>query len=71
MLANLTSTEWLNLSAPMLENGEFDRCRIFDINYLDLDTQIVRPDEETPSVACESWQFSEELFKVSLFACLL
>jgi len=33
-LSNLTGSEWLNISAPYLEDsGEFDRCRIFNVNY--------------------------------------
>ena len=33
-LSNLTGSEWLNISAPYLEDsGEFDRCRIFDVSY--------------------------------------
>ena len=60
-LSNLSSSAWLNLSSPVDETGRFDRCRIFDVDFADVQ---VRPEESTPTVACNLWEFSQEQFQV-------
>ena len=58
---NLTTSEWLNLSAPLLDNGEFDKCHIFDIDY-DLETS--RPDDGTRVKKCISWDYDTTYYEV-------
>ncbi len=59
---------WLNLSAPIKNNesGEFDRCRIFNVDYLNLNR---RPSENTPTIPCEAWEYADRPFDVSLTTC--
>jgi hypothetical protein len=60
----MTSSEWLNMSAPLKENGDFDRCTIFNISFDEANQ--ARPDEGYPTVPCTNWEFSEELFQVKM-----
>ena len=59
----MTSHEWLNLSAPLNDNGDFDRCNIFNISFDD--AIQVRPGEGYPTIPCTMWEFSEEMFQVN------
>ena len=63
-LQHLTIESWLNLSSPFTENGEFDHCQIFDIDY---DSVAVRPEESTQTKLCTSWEYHNEYFQVRLF----
>ena len=56
---------WLNLSAPMLENGEFDRCQRFDLDYSN--PSLSRPTDESiaATIACSSWEYDDSIFQVS------
>ena len=58
---NFTTEIWRNLSSPILENGEFDNCHIFNISYNDINE---RPPEDTPTVKCTSWTFDTTYYKV-------
>jgi len=60
-MLNVTLATWLNLSAPLDEQGRFDRCRIFNVSYDDLQE---RPDENSQTIACNTWEFSHEQFQV-------
>jgi len=61
-LANLSSQEWLNLSAPYLPDSlNFDRCNIYNVNFTEVS---VRPDSDTPIVPCTKWEFAQEPFQV-------
>ena len=49
------------MSAPLTEDGSFDRCNIYDVDY----TQgMTRPDEETPVRACTAWEYDESRIQV-------
>ena len=61
---NLSVEIWLNISSPVLSDGSFDRCNIFDVDY---DNSIVdRPTEDTPTKSCNSWEYDETIFQVLL-----
>ena len=55
--------EWLNISSPLLDDGTFDRCHRFDLDY----DQVIsrRPKETSPTVACFAWEYKEDLFQVT------
>jgi hypothetical protein len=57
----MSLADWRNISAPLDENGDFDKCRIFDLNFTDTSE---RPDESTPTVACTLFEFAQEPFQV-------
>ena len=59
----MSAADWLNLSAPFDADGNFDRCRIFDVDFLNIDQ---RPDESTPTRACQDWEFDQEPFQVKI-----
>ena len=63
-LQNMDVNEWLNISAPYLENGKLDRCYIFDIDY---DNIQERPSNDTPTIPCTSWEYDTSMFQVSFF----
>ena len=63
-LANLTLQEWKNLSAPMNDDGQFDNCHIFDVNY---DAISTRPTaQKTPIKKCQHWEYDAHHFDVNL-----
>ena len=63
---NLSTKAWLNLSAPRLKLGNdesgFGQCEIFDIDYSTITT---RPDKNTETKTCTSWEYNTEQFDVS------
>ena len=63
-LEDMAVEQWLNVSAPMLEDGSFDRCNMYDVEY---NLNSVRPDEDTPIIACTSWEYDESVFQVFSF----
>ena len=60
---NMSVENWLNVSSPILSDGNFDRCNMFDIDYEN--SVIVRPDENTNTIPCISWEYDENFFQVS------
>ena len=68
---NLSTKSWLNLSAPRLKLGNdergFGQCEIFDVDYSTITT---RPDENTETKTCTSWEYNTEQFDVSLYTAL-
>ena len=60
---------WLNISSPILSNGNFDRCNMFDIDYENFVTE--RPEENTNTIACTNWEYNEEIFQVLKYLKLL
>ena len=48
----------------MGEDKEYDRCKIFDIDYNSIES---RPDENTQTIECNTWEYSNEYFDVSAF----
>ena len=64
---NLTADEWRNISAPLLPNGAYDKCNVFDISY-DVDTE--RPQQNaTDIVPCFAWEYDHSMFTVHIFFC--
>ena len=56
--------EWLNISSPKLESGDFDRCRIFDVDFAN--NIFDRPSENIGSIECKSWEYDAVYFDVSI-----
>ena len=61
---NISIEKWLNISSPLLADGNYDRCHMFDVDY----GQFVfeRPPENASTIACPSWEYNEEAFQVYL-----
>ena len=53
---------WLNISSPIFLDGSFDRCNMFDIDYEN--SEMERPEENTRTIACTRWEYSDETFQV-------
>ena len=68
--ANFTVEDWRNLSTPWkTENNNefvFDNCKIFNVNFSTIST---RPDENTESIPCTSWEYDSifDVSKIDLF----
>ena len=59
---NMTVEEWRNVSSPLLPNGAYDTCNIFDIDYTS-DTE--RPEgNATDIIPCTSWEYDHSMFSV-------
>ena len=52
---------WINMSAPLKADGSFDKCNVFDVDY---SLTFARPGENTPTRACQAWDYDEEYFTV-------
>ena len=64
--ANFTIEEWQHLSAPYIFEGNksvFEKCEIFDVDY---STISKRPEENTKTILCKSWEYDTTLFDVSV-----
>ena len=62
-LRNTISVEqWIHVSSPLLEDGTFDQCHTFDMDYDQ--TLLERPSENLSTIACSSWEFDEETIQV-------
>ena len=61
---NISVEKWLNISSPLLKDGSFDRCHMFNINS----SQPIfkRPPENSSTIACHSWEYDENTFQVYL-----
>ena len=46
-----------------MDNGEFDRCRVFDVDFTNV---FERPLETSKSVECKSWEYDAIYFDVSI-----
>ncbi len=60
---DLSTEEWRNLSAPLDEDGNFDACWMFDVDYTAITN---RPAADTPLRKCNSWEFDESTFQVTI-----
>ena len=58
---NLTKEQWQNISSPTLENGKFDQCNVFDLNYTD---ESIRPSDNSAIRSCQSWSYDSSTFEV-------
>ena len=67
--ANFSVEKWRNLSTPWKiesnNESDFDNCQIFSVNFSTITT---RPEENTKTVPCTSWEYDTELFDVSFNA---
>ena len=61
-LTDLSVEKWLNLSSPLNEDGKFDRCFVFDVDYEKL---TKRPEDGTPVIKCSKWEYDAHYFDVS------
>ena len=65
--ANFSVEDWRKLSAPWKSGSsnesDFDNCKIFNVNF---STISIRPEENTETIPCTSWEYDTELFDVSL-----
>ena len=65
--ANFSVEDWRNLSTPwkITENNNnesvFDNCKIFNVSFSTFST---RPDENTETIPCTSWEY-DSIFDVS------
>jgi hypothetical protein len=57
----MSVSDWVNISAPYDADGKYDRCRIFEVDYNIIQQ---RPNETTPTIACETWEFAQTPFQV-------
>ena len=57
----MSVSDWVNISAPYDADGKYDRCRIFEVDYNIIQQ---RPNETTPTIACETWDFAQTPFQV-------
>ena len=62
LYSNLSLQEWANISSPILTDGQFDRCNIYDFDYSN--SGIQRPDESWPTIPCTRWEYVAEHFQV-------
>ena len=54
---------WLNVSAPLNSQGDFDKCVIFDLDYA---KTFERPSEKTATRPCQAWEYKVEYFDVTI-----
>lgn len=66
---HISVKNWLNISSPILSNGDFDRCNMFDIDYMNIVSE--RPKENTYTIPCTNWEYNEEIFQVLKYFTLL
>ena len=59
---SISIENWLNISSPILLDGNFDRCNMFDIDYGN--AVMERPEENTKTIACTHWEYNEQTFQV-------
>ena len=59
----------MNISSPRLESGDFDRCRIFDVDFAN--NIFDRPSENVGSIECKSWEYDAIYFDVSILKFLI
>ena len=59
---SISIENWLNISSPILLDGNFDRCNMFDIDYEN--SVMERPVENTKTIPCTHWEYAEQTFQV-------
>ena len=67
-LSELSTKDWLHLSAPMKTVGNetvHSQCEMFDIEY-NRPMKLKRPNENAASVECKSWDYNTTYFDVSI-----
>ena len=63
---NISVEVWLNISSPILSDGSYDRCNVFDIDYSK--PALDRPSEDTSKIECTKWEYDENTFQVHFLA---
>ena len=61
-LANLTVEMWLNISSPLTDDGSYDRCNVFAVDFEE--EELMRPPEDTGTVPCTRWDYDESFLQV-------
>ena len=67
-LSELSTKDWLHLSAPMKAVGNetvYSQCEMFDIDY-NSPMKLKRPNENAASVECKLWDYNTTYFDVSI-----
>ena len=62
-LVNLTVDMWLNISSPLTDDGSYDRCNVFAVDFEE-GPPMVRPPEDTDTVPCTRWEYDESFLQV-------
>ena len=62
-ISDIDLEQWLNLSAPLLPDGSFDNCHVFDVSFSKI---LERPSEDTPKIPCSNWEYDTSLFSVKI-----
>ena len=67
--ASLSFEEWVNISAPFLNDSDssaLDHCRMFDLDYTN-DGIHRRPEDPNSldTIECTEFEYNENLFQVS------
>lgn len=60
-LKDMTVEQWWNISRPIQNKGDLEKCYIFDVDY---DNVQGRPSEDTPSIPCNKWEYETFMFQV-------
>lgn len=56
---NLSIDQWLNFSAPLKNEADFDKCMIFDVDY---NATKQRPEATEKVVECQHWEYKVDNF---------
>ncbi|GFG39212.1 hypothetical protein Cfor_11277 [Coptotermes formosanus] len=64
LYGNLTIEEWKNFSHPRLENGGYDACRMYNLNYTSDGAGDAAGRGGT--VACKNWEYSRAVFEENI-----
>ena len=60
-MTDMSVEEWRNLSAPMLSDGSYDKCNVYQVDY---DTISERPPNDTSTIPCSDWEYDHSMFQV-------
>ena len=61
---NFSVEKWINLSAPKLSNGNFDMCRIFELDYSQANLSRPNSDHNVSTIACTEWLYDTTSYQV-------
>jgi len=62
--ANLSAAEWRHLSAPMKDDGKYDQCSQFKVDF-QTGLPDERPENGTETIACTQWEYDTSEFQVT------
>ncbi len=61
-MSHLSPEQWMNISSPLLDDGGFDRCHIFNVDFGSMEDPV-RPAEDTAKIDCGRWEYDESLLQ--------